>query len=111
MSKGTLFAKEVLARLKGDNADATAAKISRKAISAFEGQVAALNARKIDQETAVEEAEEALKAAIYPIEMFSSNESYVRSIANAQQRVDDAKDALAATEKSIAYFTGIASKF
>lgn len=110
-TKGQLFVKEVIARLKGDNAEATASKIGRKAISAFEGQLAGLNANKIDQETAVEDAEEALKTAIYPTEMFSSNEAYIRNIVSAQERLDNAIEELAATEKSIKYFSSILEKF
>lgn len=109
--KGELFLKQVIARLKGDNNEVLAAKISRKGLSAFDGQIAALKARVVDQETSVEDAAEALENAIYPTEMFSDNQYYIRNIVDKQNRLDEAITALEATNKSLAYFNALVAKF
>jgi len=106
LKKGELFIKEVLAKLKGDGAEALAAKVGRKALSAFEGQIASLNSKKVDQENAVEEAQEALDAATYPTSVFSSNQSYIDGILRAQKAVDQAQEDLDSTNKALEYFTG-----
>jgi hypothetical protein len=105
--KTGLFVKEILARLTGENTDAQAAKIARKSISAIEGQVAALKGKVIDDENKVEDAEEALKAAIYPTSLPSDSSSYTRTIVNAKSSVDAAKEVLDATKASISYFEGL----
>lgn len=105
LKKGELFIKEVVARLKGDGAEVTAAKVSRKALSAFEGQIAALKSKKVDQENAVEEAQEALDNATFPTSVFSNNQAYIDNILSAQGRLDQAKENLESTEKALQYFT------
>lgn len=102
--KVSSFVKEVVARLSGDNDEATAQKVARKAMSALEGQVAALKSRLIDDEQAVEDAEEALNNAIYPTAVFSDAKQYCKKIADAQAALENAKEELEATKDSIAFF-------
>ena len=83
--KVTNFIKEVTARLKGDEAGVIAAKVERKALSAINGQLAALKAKLVDDETAVEDAEEALNNAIFPTSVFTDNAMYVRNIQSRQE--------------------------
>ncbi len=104
VKKGQLFIQEVLAKLKGDGAEALAAKVGRKALSAFEGQIASLNSKKVDLENALEEAQEALDGATYPTTVFSSNQSYIDSILRAQKQVDEAQENLDSTNKALDYF-------
>lgn len=111
VKKGKTFIKEVIARLKGDDAEVKAAKISRKAISAVEGQLAALNSKKVDLENTVEDAAEFLNNAKYPIELISDNQSYIRGIEKAQKAYDEAVENLENVEQSIAYFTELLEKF
>ncbi len=111
VKKGELFLKLVLAKLKGDGAEATAAKVSRKALSAFEGQIASLNSKKVDLENAVEEANEALDAATFPTTVFSNNQSYIDGILRAQKSVDEAQEALDSTNKALEYFSGKLASF
>lgn len=111
VTKGKLFAKEVFARLKGDDAEAKAAKIARKALSAVEGQLASLNSKKVDLENNLEEAEEALKNNTYPVEIFTNNQGYIESILRAQRGVDVAKEELEAVNTAITYFTTLLSGF
>ena len=108
--KATLFVNEVLARLKGDDSEALANKISRKAISALQGQVAALDAKQVDDENALEDAQEALNNTIYTTTLFSDNKAYCESIVRAQTTVDNKQDGLDATKASITYFKGVLAK-
>ena len=107
LKKTELFAKEVLAKLKGDGNEALANKIARKAISAFEGQIAALKAKEVDDENTVEDAQEAFANAIYPTSMFSDNKSYCQNIVFHQQLLDAANDILQQTKDSITFFEGL----
>ncbi len=100
----TNFIKEVKARLKGDEAGVIAAKVERKALSAINGQLAALKAKLVDDETRVEDADEALATAIFPTSVFTDNNEYIRNIHFAQEKLDDAKNALECTKETINYF-------
>ena len=111
VKKGELFIREVVARLTGDGAEAKAAKISRKALSAVEGQLASLKAKVVDQENSLEDAQEALKTAKYPTEFPSSNQSYVDAILRAQRTVDENQANLDSTNKAIEYFEGLLKSF
>lgn len=98
------FAKEVSARLKGDEAGVIAAKVERKALSGFNGQIAALKAKLVDDETRVEDATEALNNAIYPTSVPTDNSRYIQNIVDAQASLDSATDTLDETVRTIAYF-------
>jgi hypothetical protein len=111
VKKGTLFVKEVLARLTGDDNEALANKIARKSVSAVSGQISALEAKEIDDENTLEDAQDALQTAIYPTALFSDNKSYCQGIANAQAKVDAAQDTLDNTRTSLAFFNGLLAKF
>ena len=105
--KVTNFIKEVTARLKGDEAGVVAAKVERKALSAINGQLAALKAKLVDDETAVEDAEEALNNAIFPTSVFTDNSMYVRNIQARQEYLDTAKANLDSTKETIAYLENL----
>ncbi len=99
--------KQVVARLKGDDNEVVAQKVARKAMSAMEGQIAALKAQIVDDEQRVEDAQEYLDNMIYPTAVFSDNRAYCQNIANAQSRLEDAKETLARTEESIKFFSNL----
>lgn len=107
MSKVNLFIREVTALLKGDDAQATAAKNARKAVSAFDSQIAALNASVVDLENAKEDAEEALKLAKFPTNLITDAQSYIRNIVAAQEALDAANAKLEETQKSLEYFQSL----
>lgn len=111
IKKGGTFIKEVMGRLKGDDAQVLAAKIARKGISAVEGQLAALKAKEVDLEGTVEDGVEALFNAKYPTEMITDNGNYIKRIQNAQQALDTAKDQLADVQDSIKYFEELLAGF
>jgi hypothetical protein len=110
MSKVSNFIKEVTARLKGDEAGVVAAKVERKALSAFNGQLAALRAKLVDDETALEDAEEAFSAALFPTSVFTDNQGYIANIKNKQEALDAAMETLENTKESIAYFESLLEK-
>jgi hypothetical protein len=110
VAKGSLLFKEIVARIKGDDAEATAAKVARKAISAFNAQIAAQEAKLVDDQTAVENAETALEDAIYVKEVPTDNKAYCQTIVFAQSRLDNANATLKSTEESITYFKGLLAK-
>lgn len=109
--KGKLFLKEVVARLKGDDAEAKGAKIARKAVGAVEAQIAALKYKKVDLDSKVEENEEALHSAKFPTDFPSTGQSYVDAILAAQQRLDSAKEAVEANEAASKFFEELLASF
>jgi len=111
MSKLTNFVKEVTARLKGDENGVIAAKNERKATSAINGQLAALRAKQVDDENAVEEAKDKLADAKYPTTLITDNKSYLQTIKYAQEAFDNATDTLKQTNDSIAYFEALLKEF
>lgn len=111
VKKGQLFIKEVVSRLKGDDSEALASKIARKALSAVEGQLAALKAKQVDLENSLEDAQEALNNAKYPTEIFTSNQNYIENIKRAQERYDAAFDELESCKDSINYFNDLLNSF
>ena len=111
VKKGVLFVKEVVARIKGDDAEVLGAKIARKAISAIEGQIAALQAKLVDAEDAVETATEQLKDAMYPSVMITDNKAYCDAIVRAQDNLQAKQTLLESVQHSIEVFRGIWDKF
>jgi hypothetical protein len=111
IKKGKLFIAEVTARLKGDADGVLAAKIARKAISAVDSQLAALRAKEVDLENQLEDANESLKNAKYPIEMITDGQSYIKGIQRAQESLDKAKDDLNDVIDSIQYFETLLASF
>lgn len=111
LKKGQSFAKEVLAKLKGDDAEALSQKIARKAISAVDGQLAALRAKEVDLENELEDATEALHSAKYPTVVFTNNSSYIENIRIYQNNFDKAKENLENVKESIVYFETMLATF
>lgn len=105
------YIKEVTARLKGDQSEVIVQKNYRKAISAINGQLAAQRARLVDDESAVEDAQEALNNAKYPTELISNNSNYIRDIQSAQNRLDNAEETAANTAATIQYFEALLTEF
>ena len=94
VKKGSLFVKQVVALLKGDDTEALANKIARRAISAVEVQIASLKGKIVEAEGEVETATERLHKATYPTQMFTDGASYCSGIIRAQEALDRTKEAL-----------------
>lgn len=104
-NKTTLFIKEVTARLTGDTASATAARNARKALAAFDSQLAGLASKKVDLEDELEQCEENLRNATFPTSLISDGKYYLQNINSNQQAVNAKKQELADLEHSVKYFT------
>lgn len=104
VKKLELFVKEVVSKIKGDDAEALGYKVARKAMAAMEANIAKLNSSKVDAEIKLTEKEEALHNAIYPSKMFESVSTYCSNIASCQEDVNNAKNALQEIEESITYW-------
>lgn len=111
MNKVSLFVKETISRLKGDDTSVIAIKNYRKAEAALKSQVANLEAAVVDQESTVENAEDALANAKFPVNLITDNTSYLRGIKNAQESLDAAKSVLSNTKDNITYFKTVLADF
>lgn len=100
--KLNLFVKETIARLKGDTATVTATKNHRTATAGIQCQLAALKAEEVKAEMKAEKAEETLKAIKFPDNLIENTDSYVRSVFEAEDAVEEAKENIEAIRKSIA---------
>lgn len=105
------FIEEVVARLKGDDNGVIAAKNARKAESALNGQIQALKSALVDEESSVEDANEALANAKFPTTLISNNQAYVDKIRDAQEDYDETVERMAGTEASIDYFEKLKLSF
>jgi hypothetical protein len=107
MSKISSYLREITARIKGDEAGKVAAQNERKANSAIKGQLAALNAKIVDDENNVEDKQESYNNALYPTTKITDNQAYVRNLVYAKEALDGAKSSLESTKKSIAFFDAL----
>lgn len=90
------FAKEIIAIIKGDDAEATAQKIFRQADSAFKTQIASLKGDTIALEDAVTEAEENCKKALHNNgQLIVDRNAYIKGIIEAENKLTMAQDKLA----------------
>jgi hypothetical protein len=105
------FAEEVIARLKGDEGAAIAAKNERKARSAFNQQISATESAIVDAEVAVEEAGEALADALYPTELIGTTEDYMSSVANAKDKLSAAENKLETLKEQLKFFKDTVATF
>jgi hypothetical protein len=103
MGKVKSYLREVGARLKGDEKQVIAEKNYRKATSAINGQIAALKAKEVNDEDAVENATDVLNSIKYPTTLIHTPQAYVRDVVSAQETLDAAKASLEATRASIKF--------
>jgi hypothetical protein len=104
VSKTKSFVKEVVAILKGDDAEATAQKILRQADSAFKTQIASLTGDTIALEDRLEDAVEALRLArLNNGRVISDRNSYVRNLLDAKNNVTYAEEALEAHNAKLVF--------
>ena len=97
VNKTKSFVKEVIAILKGDDAEATGQKILRQADSAFKTQIASLTGDTISLEDRLEDAKEALRLArLNNGRVISDRNSYVRNLLDAKNSVTSAEESLEA---------------
>lgn len=101
------FTKAVVLRIKGDEADAAAVKIERKAKSAFNSQISALEARKVDLEQKKEDADLALENAVYTDKPIENGEYYIQNIKAARTALDRVEEEVEAVIDSIEFYQAL----
>lgn len=98
------FVKQVVAVIKGDDAEAVGQKILRAADSALKTQIASLNGDTISLEDNVEAATEGLALArINDGQIISDRNAYVSNLFIAKNRLTDAEEALDAHKERLAF--------
>ena len=104
MNKAKSFIKGFVAAIKGDDAEALAAKVWRQAESGLTMQIAALKGDLIRKEDAVTDAQEALDSArINNGKQITDRDQYVENLILAKDSLERAEKALAAHQKTIAF--------
>ena len=104
MSAVSNFVKLIVAHLKGDDAEAQAAKVWRQAESGLTMQIAALKGDLIRKEDAVTDAQEALDSArINGGKPISDRDAYVGNLIASKERLTMAEKKLEAHQKTIAF--------
>ena len=104
MNKLNSFAKQFVAIIKGDDAEAKAAKVWRQAESAFKVQIAALGGDLIRKEDAVSQAEEQLgRALVNNGSEIIDRDRYIANLISAKETLKSAEKQLAAHKETIAF--------
>jgi hypothetical protein len=104
MNKAKSFIKGFVAAIKGDDAEALAAKVWRQAESGLTMQIAALKGDLIRKEDSVTDAEEALDSArINGGNQITDRDAYVQNLIHAKDALTRAEKALKAHQDTIAF--------
>ena len=104
MNKLNSFAKQFVAIIKGDDAEAKAAKVWRQAESAFKVQIAALGGDLIRKEDAVTQAEEDLsKRLVNNGNEITDRDAYIANLISAKESLKQAEKQLLAHKETIAF--------
>lgn len=104
MNKMNAFMKEFVAIIKGDDAEAKAAKVWRQAESGLKVQIANLEGDIINKEDAVLQAEENLaNARVNYGKEITDRRSYVQNLLNAQDKLNDVTAELEAHKSTITF--------
>lgn len=104
MNKLNAFVKEFVAIIKGDDAEAKAAKVWRQAESAFKVQIAALGGDLIRKEDAVTQAEEKLaKALVNNGNEITDRDAYIANLISAQEALRQSQKNLTAHKDTIEF--------
>ena len=104
MNKLNSFAKQFIAIIKGDDAEAKAAKVWRQAKSAFKVQIAALGGDLIRKEDAVSQAEEKLaKALVNGGNEITDRDQYIANLISAKESLKTVEKQLTAHKETIIF--------
>ena len=104
MNKLNSFAKQFVAIITGDDAEAKAAKVWRQAESAFKVQIAALGGDLIRKEDAVVQAEENLaKALVNNGNEITDRDAYISDLILAQEFLRQSQKNLTAHKDTIEF--------
>ena len=104
MNKLNSFAKQFVAIIKGDDAEAKAAKVWRQAESAFKVQIAALSGDLIRKEDSVSQAEEKLtKVLVNGGNEINDRDQYIANLISAKESLKQAEKQLVAHKETISF--------
>jgi hypothetical protein len=104
MNKTKSFIKSFVAAIKGDDAEAQAAKVWRQAESGLTMHIASLKGDLIRKEDAVTDAQEALDSArINGGESITDRDQYVSNLISAKERLTRNEKELEAHQKTITF--------
>jgi len=104
MNKLNSFAKQFVAIIKGDDAEAKAAKVWRQAESAFKVQIASLGGDLIRKEDAVSQAEENLaKKLVNNGNEIDDRDIYISNLILAKENLKKVTKELQAHKDTIAF--------
>tara|TARA_R110000868_G_scaffold14426_4_gene67172 strand:+ start:4663 stop:4986 length:324 start_codon:yes stop_codon:yes gene_type:complete len=96
--------KEVVAIIKGDDAEATGQKILRQADSAFKAQIASLNGDTIAFEDAVENAQDRVNLCrVNRGDMITDRNQYIRNLLDAKNNLTEAEEELAVHNEKLTF--------
>jgi uncharacterized protein YaiL (DUF2058 family) len=102
--KACSFVKEVVAILKGDDAEATGQKILRQADSALKTSIASMTGDTISLEDRVESAKENLKLSrLNNGKQIEDRNAYVSNLVAAQNNLIEAEENLVNHKKTLAF--------
>lgn len=108
------YIKLGLAVIKGDKDQANLIRNERLSKSAINGQLAALEGKKINQEMQIEKCTEDVKNAVLNIKgesvsLISSSEEWIANVKRAKNALVQAEEELEQIEESIAEWEALAS--
>ena len=104
MTTTNSFVKQFIALIKGNEAEAKAAKVWRQAESAFKVQIAALGGDLIRKEDAVTQAEEKLaKALVNNGNEITDRDTYITDLISAQEALRQSQKQLTAHKDTIEF--------
>ena len=104
MTKLNSFAKQFVAIIKGDDAEAKAAKVWRQAESAFKVQIAALGGDLIRKEDKVTQAEELLTNRLVNSGVeITDRDIYISALISAKENLKQANKELEAHKATITF--------
>lgn len=106
------FVSLVLAQLQGDTDTVIAIKNEKKAKSAINGQINALEREVADQKDVIEELQGKFNAVFAPTSLITaSSQTYVNALAAAQNNLTAAQEKLEGLEKDLKFFSGLLREF
>lgn len=102
------FVKQVVATLKGDDAEATGQKILRQADSALKTQTSSLAGDTISLEDKLQDTKDALESAIINKgQLITDRNAYVDNLLRKYNAITDAEETLEAHNEKLGFLNGV----
>jgi len=110
-NKVSKFVSLVLAQLTGDSNQVISLKNEKKAKSAINGQISALERSIEEQNDRIEDAETAFSNAFAPATALPDAQSYINNVVRAQNTLESEQKKLETLNKSLAFFQSLLKEF